>query len=123
VKIAISMTGNAPDALVDPRFGRCGWFALCDSQTDALSFEENAAASAGGGAGLAAAQQIIDNDVEAVVTGAAGPNAFNVLHNAGIRIYRCGSVTMRTALQLLKEAKLEEIISAGPSHAGMGGGR
>jgi len=123
MKVAISVAENSADTLVDPRFGRCGWFALCDTQADAMNFLENAAASASGGAGLAAAQQMIDNDVEAVITGSAGPNAYNVLRGSEIRIYRCGSVPVRLAIQLLREAKLEEVTSAGPSHAGMGGGR
>ena len=123
MRVAISATGNSAETLMDPRFGRCAWFALCDTRSDGVIFVENVAASAGGGAGLAAAQQMIDNDVEAVVTGSTGPNAFNVLQNSDIRIYRCGSVPVRMALQLLREAKLEEITSAGPSHAGMGGGR
>ncbi len=123
MKVAVSAAGNSEEALVDPRFGRCTWFALCDTQADTVNFIENAAASASGGAGLAAAQQMIDKDVEAVITGSAGPNAYNVLRNSDIRIYRCGSVPVRTAVQLLREAKLEEVTSAGPSHAGMGGGR
>jgi predicted Fe-Mo cluster-binding NifX family protein len=106
---------------VDPRFGRCGWFAICDTADGSYHFEENNAQQAGGGAGIAAAQQLIDADVEVVLTGNMGPNAYNVIKGAGIRIYRVGGVSIEKAVQLFKEAKLEEIVAPGAAHFGMGG--
>jgi predicted Fe-Mo cluster-binding NifX family protein len=80
---------------------------------------DNKAQSAGGGAGIAAAQQLIDEDVEVILTGNMGPNAYNVTVNAGIKVYRIGNVTLEKAVQLFKEAKLEAISEAGSAHFGM----
>ena len=79
MKIAVSATAPDLSAQVDPRFGRCRYFIIVDP--DSMEFEsiENSSAMAGGGAGVATAQLIVGKEVEAVLTGNCGPNAFSVL--------------------------------------------
>ena len=120
MKIGISSIGVSVLSQVDPRFGRCGWFAVCDTADGSYRFVENDAQQAGGGAGIAAAQQLIDADVEIILTGNMGPNAYNVIKRAGIRVCRVGGVSVEKAVQLFKEAKLEEIVTPGAAHFGMG---
>ncbi len=120
--IGISSTNSSATAAVDPRFGRCESFAIIDTDTNAIRFLDNAAKAASGGAGIAAAQQLLDEGVEAVCTGNLGPNAFRVLNEAGIRAYRVGEMPLMDAAKQLKEGKLEEINQAGQAHAGMNRG-
>ena len=56
MKIAITTTGHSLDSVVDPRFGRCPYFLVVD--TDTLGFEavENPNIALGGGAGIQSAQ-------------------------------------------------------------------
>jgi predicted Fe-Mo cluster-binding NifX family protein len=105
--------------MVDPRFGRCEAFALIDTETGAIRFLDNAAKAASGGAGIAAAQQLLDAGVNAVCTGNLGPNAFRVLSEGEIKAYRVGEMPLMDAVNQLKEGKLEEISRAGQAHAGM----
>jgi len=58
MKIGISSTGEDLNAQVDPRFGRCQYFLIVD--TDTMNFESipNESAMASGGAGIQAAQTI-----------------------------------------------------------------
>ncbi len=121
MKIGISSTTGNEKALVDPRFGRCEAFAIIDTETSAIQFLDNAAKTAAGGAGIAAAQQLLDAGVEAVCTGNLGPNAFRVLNEAGIKAYRVNEMPLMDAAKLLKDGKLDEISQAGRAHAGMGG--
>jgi len=86
MRIAISATGPTLDAEVDPRFGRCRYFIISDTETEEFEALDNTSASAAGGAGIATAQMIADKGVEAVLTGNCGPNAHGVLSSAGIRI-------------------------------------
>jgi len=123
MKIGISSTGVAAESLADPRFGRCSHFAIYDTADGSYRFIDNSAQSASGGAGIAAAQQMIDEDVEVILTGNMGPNAFNVIKGSEIKVYRVGSVSVEKAVQLFKEAKLEAISEAGAAHFGMGQGR
>ena len=86
MKIAISAAGPTLDAEVDPRFGRCRYFIIVDPEDMEFEAVENKGALAGGGAGIATAQTIADKNVEAVLTGNCGPNAFQVLSAAGIKV-------------------------------------
>jgi predicted Fe-Mo cluster-binding NifX family protein len=86
VKIAISATEPGLDAEVDPRFGRCPYFTIIDTDTMQYETVENGGSLAGGGAGISSAQTISDKGVQAVLTGNCGPNAFQVLSSAGIKV-------------------------------------
>jgi len=121
--IGISSTGKSADSAADQRFGRCSAFAIYDSKQQSYRFINNEGQAATGGAGIAAAQQMVDEDVEIILTGNMGPNAFNVVKGSDIKIYRIGNVTVEKAVQLFLDAKLENISEAGAAHFGMGGGR
>ncbi len=123
MKIAVSSIGKDIDSMLDVRFGRCNYFVVYDSEEGLVKSFENCGQVSGGGAGIVAAQLIIDEDVDVVITGNMGPNAFNLFKNSDIKVYRCGSTQIETALQLFNEGKLEELTQAGPAHAGMGTGR
>ncbi|MFA5317827.1 MAG: NifB/NifX family molybdenum-iron cluster-binding protein, partial [Dehalococcoidales bacterium] len=69
MKIAISANGQNLDAEVDPRFGRCRYFIIADTETGSFEALDNTSAMAAGGAGISAAQTIVGKGVEAVLTG------------------------------------------------------
>ena len=71
---------------MDPRFGRAPYFLLVDTETGEHEVVENSAIAASGGAGIAAAQLVVDRGVSHVLTGNCGPNAFRVLDAAGIGV-------------------------------------
>ncbi|MFC1918514.1 NifB/NifX family molybdenum-iron cluster-binding protein [Chloroflexota bacterium] len=124
MKIAVSASGPGLDAEVDPRFGRCQHFIIIDPNT--MEFEEvsNSGATAGGGAGISTAQMITGKGVEAVVTGNCGPNAFQVLSAAGIKIAVGASGSIRDAIQSYKAGLLQPISQSNVSgHFGMGKGQ
>ena len=87
MKIAISAAGPTLDAEVDPRFGRCRYFIIADPDTLQFEVMDNASAMSSGGAGISAAQSIAGKSVEAVLTGNCGPNAYQVLSPAGIKVF------------------------------------
>lgn len=123
--IAISSTGSSMDHDLDPRFGRAESFLLVDSDAMTSTHLDNQARSASGGAGIAAAQAMIDHQAQVVITGQLGPNAMNVLEDADIELYQGIPGTVRENLEAYKQGRLTRITKSGPSHAGMGhhGGR
>ncbi|NHW44216.1 MAG: dinitrogenase iron-molybdenum cofactor biosynthesis protein, partial [Candidatus Verstraetearchaeota archaeon] len=76
MKICVSATSNSLDSLVDPRFGRCPYFIIVDSETMQYEAIPNPAVYAASGAGVQAVQLIVSKGVEVVITGNVGPNAF-----------------------------------------------
>ena len=123
MKIAISATGPTLDAEVDPRFGRCQYFIIADPETMESEAIDNASATAAGGAGISAAQMIAGKGVEAVLTGNCGPNAYQVLSPAGIKVITGVSGKIRDAVQSYKSGNLEGSTQPNvPGHFGMGAG-
>jgi predicted Fe-Mo cluster-binding NifX family protein len=124
VKIAVSATGMSLDGQVDPRFGRCQTFLIVD--TDTMQFEAvaNDSAASGHGAGIAAAQMIAGKNVEAVLTGNCGPNAFGVLDSAGIKVITGMSGTIKEAVESYRAGRLQPSTGANvDAHSGFGRGR
>lgn len=120
MKVAISATGNTLDSTLDQRFGRTAFFLIVDSETMKFEVIDNAATASAGGAGITAAQSVVDKGVEAVITGNVGPNAMNVLSAAEIAIYRGVSASIQDNVAEFNKGKLEKIDNAVPSHFGMG---
>lgn len=122
MKICVSSEGKDINASVDPRFGRCQYFAVGDPDTMKFEFIENVSMIAGGGAGISAAQTIGDKGVKAVLTGNCGPNAYQVLEAAGVQVITGVSGTVKQAIEDFKAGKLKA--ASQPSvkaHHGMGG--
>jgi predicted Fe-Mo cluster-binding NifX family protein len=111
------------DSPIDPRFGRCAYFIIVDTDTMQHNAIENDAAMASGGAGIRAAQTVASTNVEAVITGSVGPNAHPALQSAGIKIMTGAVGTVREAVQKMKQGQLQQISTPGPAHRGMGMGR
>jgi predicted Fe-Mo cluster-binding NifX family protein len=121
MKICISSSGTDLDSNVDPRFGRCPYYIFYDSETEKFEYFENQSRNAMGGAGIQAAQFVVDNGAETVLSGAIGPNAFRVLNSAGINIYSGVGGTVKSAIEDLKNGKL--VLTLKPdvqSHYGTG---
>ena len=123
MKIALTCTGKEMNDNLDLRFGRCSYFIIFDSEKGVSYTLENKGQSSGGGAGIAAAQQIIDEEVEVVITGSMGPNAYNLMLSSGIKVYASKELPCAQVLESFNKGELEEITQAGPSHMGMGSGK
>jgi len=124
MKICVSSTADSLDAPVDPRFGRCPYFIIVDSDTMQFEVIPNAASGAMGGAGIQATQIIVSKGVKVVITGNVGPNAFQALSAAGIKIITGAYGTVREVIEKYKRGDLKE--TGSPTvrgHFGMGGGR
>ncbi len=126
MKICVSATADSVDAQADPRFGRCPYLIIVDSETLQFEAVPNVASGAMGGAGIQAAQTIASKGAKVLITGNVGPNAFQALAAAGIRVVVGASGTVRQVVEKYKKGELEETSSAtvsGHFGIGRGGGR
>ena len=123
MKIALSATAPGLDVEVDPRFGRCQYFIVVDPQSMEFEALDNSNAMAAGGAGISTAQMIVNKGVEVVLTGNCGPNAYQTLSAAGIKVISGVSGRIKDAIEAFKAGKFQS--SSQPSvgnHYGMGPG-
>lgn len=121
MKICVTAVSGNLDAQVDPRFGRCQYLLIVNSETMESKAILNEAFQVAHGAGIQAAQTVANSGVKVVITGNVGPNAFKVLSTAGITIVTGVSGSARDAVEKYKKGQLQEIV--GPTvggHFGMG---
>ena len=143
MKIVVSSTGDSLDSQIDPRFGRCRFFLIIE--TDDMSFESfnNENIALGGGAGIQSASFVASKGAKAVLTGNCGPKAMEVFNKANVEVFTGFAGRVKDAIEKFKtggqkpttEATVAEKAgvsgdavqpqSAGPgmgSGRGMGGG-
>lgn len=121
MKICVSAESNSLDAPIDPRFGRCPYFVIVDSENMQFEVIQNMASGATGGAGIQAAQTIASRGAKVLITGNVGPNAFQALSAAGIKIVTGAFGTVREVVEKYKRGELGE--TGAPTvggHFGMG---
>jgi len=120
MKIVVTADSAGLDAPASPVFGRCPMYVFVDTESMTSEAVDNPAISAPGGAGIQAAQFVIEQGAEAVITGNVGPNAYQVLQSADVPVYLYGDGTVRQAVEAFKGGRLSSAGQASaPAHAGM----
>ena len=107
MKICVTAQGDTLDSQVDPRFGRCQYFIIVD--TDTLKFEaiQNPNIDAMGGAGVQSGQFVTGKQVKAVLTGNVGPNAFQTLQAGGAEVVVGVSGSIKEAMEKYRKGELK----------------
>jgi predicted Fe-Mo cluster-binding NifX family protein len=122
MKILLTTVAPELESAVDPRFGRGAYFLVVDLETLEWQAEPNPAISAPGGAGVQAAQFVVDHQCGAVISGDFGPNAYNALKAADIPMYLFGtSRNVQDVIERFKAGQLEPVGAPSPAgHKGRG---
>jgi predicted Fe-Mo cluster-binding NifX family protein len=112
MKIAISSTGKDLNSQVDPRFGRCAYFIIID--TDDMSFDafENGNIALSGGVGIQSASYIISKGVKAVLTGNCGPKAMQTFSAGAVEVFTGLSGTVKEVVERYKNEDLHSSTQA-----------
>jgi predicted Fe-Mo cluster-binding NifX family protein len=123
MKIIVSASNPELSSPVDPRFGRCAYFLFVDSETMQFETVENPNVTSSSGAGIQAAQFVIEKGAKVLLTGSCGPNAFQTLQTGGVDVVVGVTGTVREAVQQYKSGKLKRSTQPDVSpHFGMGMG-
>ena len=126
MKLCITSTGKEIDAKIDTTFGRAPYFLIIDTNTNAVKVVENRTAATGQGAGIAAAQILAGQGVDALLTGIVGPHAFKALRAGEILVFEGASAddTVRQSLEKFKRDEYKQVAATSPQPAGgLGRGR
>ena len=120
MKICVTSVSDKLNAQVDPRFGRCKYFIIADSESMQFESVPNLALTSGSGAGIQAAQIFANNKVKVLIPGNVGPKAFQALSVAEIKIITGASGTVRNVIEKYNKGNFSE--TKGPTvgnHFGM----
>ncbi len=120
MKVCITSTGENLDSQIDPRFGRCQYFLVID--TDTMKFESisNKSTAESSGAGIKAAQTVANIGAKVVITGNIGPNAYQTLNAAGINVITDAKGTVKDTIEMYKKGEFKTANNPTvESHSGM----
>mgnify|MGYP006292569679 CR=1 FL=1 len=107
MKIAVTSSGPELRSEIDPRFGRCPYFIIYDTDNDKFEAIENANISGMGGVGIQSAQMMADKGVQVVISGNCGPNAFRTMNAADIQLISGVTGSVDSAIQEYKKGNLK----------------
>ena len=108
MKIAVTAAGPDLSSTVDQRFGRGRYLLIVETPERTVQAVDNQAGmNASQGAGIQAAQSVIDSGATVLITGHCGPKAFRALKAAGIDVYLTSGGRVDEVLTQIEEGKLE----------------
>ena len=116
MRIAIPLDENKKDVCVV--FARAPYFLFQDEDTETVM--ENPAAEAQGGAGIQAAQFLVDQGADVLITVRCGQNAADIFGTAGMKIYKSAGETAAKDVEDFYAGRLEELTHF---HGGFQGSR
>ena len=120
MKIAIPTDENQLNTQVCPSLARAPYFLIQNTQTNELSFVANTAADSQSGAGIKAAQLLVDLKVDVVLAPRCGQNAAEVFQAAKIEIYK---IKHPAAQENLEAYHRSELMPMEEFHGGFHGHR
>ena len=107
------------DDTVSSVFGRCARFTVVEVENGEIKkveIVENPGARASSGAGIQAAQDVIDAGCSMLIASSVGPNAGEVLRMAGVKMLAAPGMRIGEAVEKALRGELGDIVP----HGGMG---
>ena len=115
MKIALPVEEKILNTPVCVSFGRTPLFVIFDTENGEFEFIDNSAAASQGGAGIKAAQILVDKGAKAVITFRCGENAAAVLKPTEITLYKAVD---GTAFDNIEKFRLGELSHLNDIHPG-----
>lgn len=98
---------------IDQRFGRARYLLIVDtSDRKSQAIDNQAGMNATQGAGIQAAQAVIDHNISVLITGHCGPKAFRALQAGGVHVYLTPESTVDEAITAFQEGRLKHSATA-----------
>ena len=121
MKIAMPVTNKSMDAEIVGSFGRTPYFLIYDTDAKTSAFFDNTAALSQGGAGIKAAQSVVDSGAGAVLVPQCGENAASILKAADLKMYKTTNASIMDNILAFEEGSLsllEDVHAGYHNHGG-----
>ena len=99
MKVLVCSRGPDLDSDASPVFGRSDFFLLVDSSSFSFESFDNPGRTQESGAGVMAAQFVLDMNPTALIAASIGPKAFNVLSSVSLPCYRAQGRSVREEVE------------------------
>lgn len=114
MKILLPVNEENNESGICVSFGRAPYFMLWDTDKNNASYTENPGAGSSGGAGILAAQAVVDLSSDVLIIPRIGKNASDVANAANVPIYKSINENIMENIQLMIEGKLEILTDIHP---------
>jgi len=126
MKICVaSVNTDGLNAPVSMQFGRCPYFTVVEvnenNEIVEIAVYSNPNSTLPRAAGISTAQMVADMGCDVIIVGGLGPKSFDVISMTPIKAYSASGITVKEAVELFLQGKLEPI-TAPSSGGGMGMG-
>lgn len=118
MKIGVPIDMPSTDEPVSSTFGRSKKFLIYDTDSKETRYIDNLAMNSQGGAGIKAAQVILDAGVDVLLTPQCGENAAKVLHESHVTLFQTTSGSAQYNINQFLQGKL---LKSGDFHGGYHG--
>ncbi|SHN57632.1 NifB/NifX family molybdenum-iron cluster-binding protein [Desulfitobacterium chlororespirans] len=118
MKLAIPVDEKTMKTNVCVSFGRAPYFLIYDTESKEGTFIDNSAALSTGGAGVKAAQIIVDHKVDALLVPRCGENAAEIFKAADIKLFKTTTLWAQENIDACTAGKLPVLDKV---HAGLHG--
>jgi predicted Fe-Mo cluster-binding NifX family protein len=118
MKVAVPVDDKSMESRVCVSFGRAPYFLIFDTEAQEGEFIDNSAAASQGGAGIKAAQMVVDQCAGALLVPRCGQNAAEVLEAAGVKLYRTINQSIQDNVAAFCEGKLSALEDIHPGFHG-----
>ena len=115
MKIAIPVEQNQIQTIISASFGRAPFYLIHNTENNQNEFIDNSALLSQGGAGVKAAQILLDQNVDVLIAPRCGENAALLLREGGVSLYKNNSEQPEKLIESFKQSQLELLIDI---HAG-----
>lgn len=118
MKIIIPINEENENTEISQSFGRAPFYMIYDTETKKTETILNPATESPSGAGIKAAQTIVDSGANVLLTIRCGKNAHDVLKGADIKVMEAASGSAKDNIKAYLEGKLSELENIGDGHHG-----
>jgi len=115
MKIAIPVDNESMEANVSVSFGRSTYFLIYETDNQKFEYFKNEAANSQGGAGIKAAQFLVDANIDILLTPRCGENAANVFSETNIKLYQTRGTSIPYNLNAYLGGELMQLKEIGAS--------
>jgi predicted Fe-Mo cluster-binding NifX family protein len=119
--VGVPVDKNTMNGNISSHFGRTEFFLIFNTENEEKSFINNDAINAQGGAGIKAAQILVDSHVDILLSPRLGKNAFEVIDAANIKIYESQGNSIVENINSLKAGNLSPLNDIHEGFHGHGG--
>ena len=106
MRIAITSLGAGLGARLDPHFGKCKQLLIIDDN-DRFDAWPSPTGGDSGGQGVSLAARLTETECDALITGVINPQAYDVLRESGIDVYRADKGSILELVELVRNGSLQ----------------